>query len=123
MGTFNTTDEEIKIYLPYKDVEICSRSTHLPTKKLIKIYEKKVHIAGTLELDERTGKLSNIGFNHPLALSLVEDFYKFKKTDPSYGNIGNGDEYEYEGTKNIKVEDFFNYLKVENREQIINNLI
>lgn len=52
---------------------------------------------------------------------IYDYYYELKNSDPGYGNDSNG--YFFEHTKTIFVEDFINYLKLKNREHIIDELI
>lgn len=49
-------------------------------------------------------------------------FNQLKLSDPSYGNIDNG-EIEYEPSKYIFTKEFFKFLKKENRESIIESIL
>lgn len=50
-------------------------------------------------------------------------FNELKSTDISYGNINSDYEIEYEPTKNIMLKDFIRFLKIENRESILENIL
>ena len=126
------TGDDISIYLPFYDIELESRKTDLPTKKDIRIYQEK-SIIGTLSLDERDSTLISEEFllrNHLRGnnnvIILLKKFEELKKSNINYGNIGinpdteNG--YEYPGSEYLTVEIFFNYLKSENREEIIKSI-
>lgn len=134
MGAFKTTYkipknpeiDRISIYLPFDDIELVSRKTDLPSKKLIKIYQSKVHINGTLELDERNSTIENVHFDNRTVQMIIQKFNDLKKSNVNYGNIGlypeTSDGYEYSGSEYLTVEKFFDYLKSENRNQIIENI-
>ena len=119
-------DDNISIYLPFYDIELISKRTDLPTRKLIKIYQSKVHITGILELDERNSTLVNDGFKNPIVTNILNKFKELKKSNINYGNIGINPEtengYEYTGSEYLTVEKFFEYLKSENREEIIKSI-
>lgn len=81
-------------------------------------------------LDERYNELDfqynpKFELNDPqnvknVSVYLKMKFDELKSSDFRYNyNYGNG----YEGTKNIYLEDFLTFLKNENREIIINNLL
>ncbi len=112
----------LELYLPFYNISLLSNKTDLPSRKSIKIYEDKVHIIGHLDIDERSNTIKNVGFEHPIVSEIINKFIELKKSDVGYGNIGDGGEYEYDGVKYLRIEDFFDYLKIKNREQIINNL-
>lgn len=116
--------EDYKIWLPYYEVELISKKSSLPSKKSIQFINKEKYNIGTLILDERSSTMrSGGGFDHPTVLKIHQKFLELKKSNVNYGNIGSGDEYEYEGSENLTIEIFFDYLKSENREQIINHII
>ena len=132
------TGDDISIYLPFYGIYLVSDKTDLPSVKLIHIYKTKIghgNEIGTIELDERRSTVTNAYskfLNYevretPDPESLTEVFInkyqKLKKSNINYGNIGSSDEYKYEGTENLTIEIFFDYLKSENREQIINHII
>ena len=61
---------------------------------------------------------------------IEEKFNEFKRSDPSYGNYRTETNWviqetnpTYEGTIPLYTEDFFGYLKSENRNNIITNLL
>jgi len=133
MGSF-TTDykipkqsmgNNISIYLPFYDIQLISNKTDLPSKKLIHVFSKDECI-GTLVLDERDSTiLDGRHYNdkvNPINSEISEKFKEFKSSNINYGNIGNNDEFEYEGTENLTVEVFFDYLRSENREEIIKSI-
>ncbi len=77
--------------------------------------------------DERFNELDFVYNNEPIdpfsyvnksAEYLKEKFKELKSTDFRYKS-GNG----YEGSKTLYLEDFITYLKSENRETIINNIL
>ena len=134
--------DDISIYLPFYGIYLVSDKTDLPSVKLIHIYKTKIghaHEIGTIELDERRSTVTNAYSNYlnyevresPDPESLVDIFInkyrKLKKSNINYGNIGINPEtengYEYPGSEYLTVEKFFDYLKSENREQIINQII
>ncbi len=78
-------------------------------------------------VDERFNELDFVYNNEPIdpfsyvnksAEYLKEKFKELKSTDFRYKS-GDG----YEGSKTLYLEDFITYLKSENRETIINNIL
>lgn len=59
-----------------------------------------------------------VNYSNPSAEYLKEKFKELKSTDFRYKS-GDG----YEGSKTLYLEDFIIYLKSENRETIINNIL
>lgn len=102
-----------------------------------KNHEKKVDQYNLLiYLDERDNTLNFKKFRDEdytkeeieICDYLKESFNKLKSSNVAYGNIGKQvvDDREsiiYEPTQNIFVSDFFKFLKVEKRNQIINSVI
>lgn len=84
---------------------------------------ESVHTTFQILLDERFNEI-NFTFEYKNHVSdyLKSEFQKFKSNliiqDFEY-RIGNG----FEGKKRINLEDFITYLKSENRETIINNIL
>ena len=72
------------------------------------------------ELDFIYDERPNDPFNHvnKFAEYLTKKYNELKSTDFRYKS-GDG----YEGSKTIYLEDFINFLKLENRETIINNIL
>jgi len=72
------------------------------------------------ELDFIYDERPNDPFNHvnKSAEYLKQKYNELKSTDFRYKS-GDG----YEGSKTIHLEDFINFLKLENREIIINNIL
>jgi len=72
------------------------------------------------ELDFIYDERPNDPFNHvnKSAEYLKQKYSELKSTDFRYKS-GDG----YEGSKTIHLEDFINFLKLENREIIINNIL
>jgi len=72
------------------------------------------------ELDFIYDERPNDSFNHvnKFAEYLKQKYSELKSTDFRYKS-GDG----YEGSKTIYLEDFINFLKLENREIIINNIL
>jgi len=136
MGSF-TTDykipkqsmgNNISIYLPFYDIQLISNKTDLPSKKLIHVFSKDECI-GTLVLDERDSTIvdgRHYDKVNPIISEISEKFYELKKSNVNYGNIGINPEtengYEYSGHEYLTVDKFFDYLKVENREEIIKSI-
>lgn len=116
------SSDYISVYLPFYNIELVSRKTDLPSKKFIKIYQSKVHINGTLELDERNSTIENVHFDNETVQMIIQKFNELKKSNVNYGNIGTGSEYEWPGNDYLTIDKFFEYLKSENREEIIKSL-
>ena len=128
-------DTEIKLYIPFYDVELStidfSYKDNIPSMRWIDIYKNNI-IIGYFGIDERCNKITkDIVDNFPesnldltkLFVHFIKSYHSLKSTDISYGSIGSGDEYEYEGTKTLYVRDYFEFLKQENREETINKLV
>jgi hypothetical protein len=113
------------IYLSIFDITLISDKTSLPSKKLIHVFSKDECI-GTLVLDERDSTiLDGRHYNdkvNPIISEISEKFKEFKKSNINYGTLGTGIDFEYSGTDYISVDKFFDYLKVENRNQTIESI-
>jgi hypothetical protein len=124
-------EETISILLPFYGLKLISIKTDLPSVKIINVWDIKeeTHLGG-LQLDERNSTITN-GYYDPNPNELLEEltnkYKELKKSNINYGNIGlypeTSDGYEYPGKDNLTIEKFFDYLKSDNREQIINNTI
>jgi hypothetical protein len=115
----------INLYLPFYGIELrTSELEHqINAKRFVEVYHKGLKLKMfDFQLDERDNTI-NIKSNTELSKKLEDKFNEFKNSNINYGNIGSGSEYEYNGTENILLNDFFEYLKSENRESIINQLI
>lgn len=55
--------------------------------------------------------------NVAIANYIVKKFYELKSSDINYGN------HEYDGNKALSIQDFFSYLKSENRNNLLNTII
>lgn len=120
-------NDNISIYLPFYDVELVSNKTNVFSTKSIHFIKDNNNI-GTLILDERDSTIKmGGGLDNSIVSYIYAKFIELKKSNINYGNIGlypeTSDGYEYTGVENITIETFFEYLKMENREQIINNII
>lgn len=77
-------------------------------------------------LDERSNQLSfpktimNEN-NKEIIDYLLDKFKKLKSTDISFGSVQS--EINYDPTKNIFVKDFFDFLKIEIRNELIEGII
>lgn len=119
-----------KIYITHLKVELeCFKNDNskIPSGSC-SINIKNSNIKGlTILLDERFNTLSfpkkilNDEESHIITY-LLNTFNELKSSKFQYGTIGD-DDYEYEPTENIYVEDFFNYLKIEKRENILENIL
>lgn len=56
-------------------------------------------------------------------LKLKNDFNNYKLKNPSLGNIDTGAEIEYSPERHLMIKDFFEFLKSENRETKINEIL
>jgi|APSaa5957512535_1039671.scaffolds.fasta_scaffold15332_5 hypothetical protein len=118
----------INLYLPFYGIELkCDNSDHIEVlgKRFVSVHHKRTGLDNklfTFYLDERDNTI-DIHTSTEMSKKLEEKFNEFKNSNINYGNIGSGSEYEYDGTENILLKDFFEYLKSENRESIINQSI
>ena len=120
-----------KIYIPQLNVELESNLTDskIPSGScIINITNENIENLIVL-LDERFNTISYqkkiLSDEESKILDFIKKkFNELKSSDFEYGTMGVSDsEFEYEPTKNIYVKDFFNYLKVEKRENIIENIL
>lgn len=117
----------VTIHLPYYGVEL---RTERPVfmgdtpaiKRSVQVYHNRLNlIMFVFEFDERDNTFKSKSTSS-ISEKLQNDFNELKKTNIKYGNIGSGNEYEYEAIEHIYLEDFFDYLKSKNRELTINKL-
>jgi hypothetical protein len=77
-------------------------------------------------LDKKTPNLIQQD-NVAIANYIVKKFYELKSSDINYGNKGTftslDEYYDYDGNKVLSVQEFFNYLKSENRNNLLNTII
>lgn len=120
--------EKIVLYLPHYDIKLISEKTSLPSKKLIQIFsrenENNGKFIGTLVLDERDSTIVD-GSNYisdSIVSEIFNKFKDFKRSNINYGTLGTSLDFEYTGTDYISVEKFFEYLKTENRNHVIESI-
>lgn len=132
------------LYIPHLDINLQSnRSDDLQIPGSIRIlvngkdHEKKVDQYNFfIFLDERDNTLNFKKFRDEdytkeeieIYNYIKNSFDRLKSSDVAYGNLGNlvvneGEHIPYDATKNIFIGDFFKFLKVEKRDQIINSVI
>lgn len=136
------------LHLPIYDITLEGEYGKLPGCRQIKVYggdsfkdisgNKKIsgvkflgkYLLFELEIDERNyNTIRAIGLLReiPIALTLIDKFNELKKSDISYGNYNSADigsdSKGYSGSKPLYIEDFFNYLKIENRDLLISNIL
>lgn len=95
--------------------------SNIPGSIQILLYSLTMRL--TVRLDERYNTIhipkKTLSKEESKAIEYIRlKFNELKISDPSYGNIDNG-EIEYEPSKYIFTKEFFNYLKKENREETI----
>jgi hypothetical protein len=117
----------VTIHLPYYGVELRTErpvfmSDTPAIKRSVQVYHNRLNlIMFDFEFDERDNTFKSKSTSS-ISEKLQNDFNELKKTNIKYGNIGSGNEYEYEAIEHIYLEDFFDYLKSKNRELTINQL-
>jgi len=120
-----------KIYIPQLNIHLESNLTDskIPSGScIINITNENIENLIVL-LDERFNTISYqkkmLNDEESKILDFIKKkFNELKSSNFEYGTMGVSDsEFEYEPTKNIYVKDFFNYLKVEKRENIIENIL
>lgn len=95
---------------------------------------KSDKIIGYIRIDERlyntfssideTGRIERF-ISDPIVSFLRDKFRLLKKSNPNYGNFeDDGDTlYGYLGSEPLYVEDFFNFLKSDNRDILISDIL
>jgi len=128
---------KLNLYIPQLDVTLeyeqsWFSSSRLPGKRNIYIL-KEGNKSQTIQVDERfnTIQLSEI-YYQPFekvrgsiesAYVILDKYNKLKKSNPGYGNYQTTEDYEYEPNKHIFIEEFFDFLKVEFRNDYIDKII
>lgn len=112
-------------YLKFKVKNLESIESDIPGSVQILLYSPTMELI--IRLDERYNTI-----HIPKKILSKEElkaqeyiklkFNQLKLTNPSYGNIDNG-EIEYEPSKYIFTKDFFNFLQKENRESILESIL
>jgi len=81
----------------------------------------------SLEIDERYYNTLHVVNRRPSKCEqldiIISKFNEFKKSNPGYGNYSIGDNSTYEGSKPLYLEDFFDFLKTENRNLILSSIL
>ena len=100
--------------------------SEIPGVIRISIYSATISIV--IKLDERFNTIhvpkKVLSTEESNAVRYIRSmFNKLKFSDPSYGNMNGDSEIEYEPVKYIFTRDFFSFLKEENREYIIDNIL
>ncbi len=54
---------------------------------------------------------------------IISKFNEFKRSNPGYGNYSIGDDLTYEGSNPLYLEDFFDFLKTENRNLLLSSIL
>jgi len=124
------SDFKYKLHIHNQNIELLYDDVNTIDKTIREVREVKVLIKNEqfiMMFDERFNELdfvyndkSNDPFNYINQSSnyLKEKFKELKSKDFRYKS-GDG----YEGSKILYLEDFITYLKSENRETIINNIL
>ena len=119
-----------KLHIQNQNIELLYDDVNTIDKTIREVREVKVLTKNEqfiMMFDERFNDLDfiyndkpNDPFNYinQSSIYLKEKFNELKSTDFRY-NSGDG----YEGSKILYLEDFITYLKLENRETIINNIL
>ncbi len=119
-----------KLHIHNQNIELLYDDVNTIDKTIREVREVKVLTKNEqfiMMFDERFNDLDfiyNDKYNDPFnyinqsSIYLKEKFKELKSTDFGY-NSGDG----YEGSKILYLEDFITYLKSENRETIINNIL
>ncbi len=107
----------------------------IPALRIIKVYTDDFHLTN-IEIDERFyNTYREIGLNKDNHISkyLMSKFNQFKLSNVNYGNysiddvrsngVRSGFGYRYQGSKALYVEEFFDFLRVENRDNILTNIL
>lgn len=118
------------IYIPFLNTYIETEELKNPEiPGSIKINIKSDNISElTIRLDERYNKLHLpkkilTEKEQKIVEYLKKKYNNLKSTDISYGSTDDLIGFDYDPSKYIFVKDFFNYLKIENRESIIENIL
>jgi hypothetical protein len=113
----------VKLNLPFYGIELrTSTPIGMNRKRSVEVYHKGLKLRMfEFYIDERDNTI-DIKTNTELSKKVESKFNEFKYSNVNYGNVGSGNEYEYSGSENLTVKDFFEYLKIENRNLIINKL-
>ena len=121
MKTYNININSLK----FKVKNLQSIDSNIPGLIQIVLYSLTMELV--IRLDERYNTIhipkKILSKEESKAIEYIRlKFNELKISDPSYGNIDNG-EIEYEPSKYIFTKEFFKFLKKENRESIIESII
>ena len=133
----NKTSQMMTYNIPFLGIEITSSTIRARAQEKVdskvpgsvqleinspnisKLYIRLDERYNTIHVPKTTLSKQESEIIHQLKLKLNQ----LKLTDVSYGNIETDSEIEYEPTKNIMLKDFINFLKIENRESILENIL
>lgn len=116
----------------YNVTLIADERKSLPSLRTIRIF-KSDEIIGYIKIDERSyNTFASIDKNgserfisDPLVNYLRDKFRLLKKSNPNYGDFEDGYDklYGYLGSEPLYVEDFFSFLKSDNRDILISDIL
>lgn len=123
----------VKLYLSkFKITLISDERRDVPSLRTIRM-SKSDKIIGYIKIDERLyntfSSIDETGverfISDPIMNFLRNKFRHLKNSNPNYGNFEDGGDklYGYQGTEPLYVENFFDYLKAENRDILISNIL
>lgn len=126
----NKTSQMMTYNIPFLGIEITTQEKvdskvpgsvqlEINSPNISKLYIRLDERYNTIHVPKTTLSKQESEIIHQLKLKLNQ----LKLTDVSYGNIETDSEIEYEPTKNIMFKDFINFLKIENRESILENIL
>jgi hypothetical protein len=114
----------IESYLSWSGLRELSDGIKIPDINKISVYIEKYNHTFFITIDERYNILRINTVVIKKELEIIKVLYdKLKSSNPSYGTINTNNDIEWDPTENIFVEDFFNYLKISNRNQNIDKVI
>jgi hypothetical protein len=114
---YKTPDNNIKLYFTKENNDV-------PNLLIISVECKNIEF--DFQLDERFNTII-VGHLSPEEKKIydkIERLYnELKRSKVEYGTMGMEYYYEYEPIERILIEDFINYIKRINRDNIINKII
>lgn len=126
----------VKLHLSkFKVNLIADERKSVPSLRTIKIFSDKddSRVLSYIKIDERMYNtiqiLDEVGQSSfkgdPITDFIRAKFHTLKESNPSYGDFEDGYDkmYGYQGSIPLYVEDFFNYLKTENRDTLISDIL
>lgn len=129
----------MKIHLSKFNVSLLSdERSGVPSLREIRIISEENKVIGYVKIDERmyntltiidgngiTGSGGTIENPNTLINYIRDKFRYFKKSNPSYGDYEDGFDktYGYLGSIALYAEDFLTYLKSENRDILISDIL